>query len=349
MKLRELSELLQLSQTTVSRALNGYPEVSEATRRRVLEAARAHGYRANVRARSLATGRAMAIGHVIPLTVRHEMVNPVFSDFIAGAGEVYAARGYDMVLSLVPDEKQAEAYHELKTKGSVDGLIVHAPAAGDKRIHLLTEIGLPFVVHGRATDALDDYSWVDMNNTRAFRRATELLLDLGHRRIALVNGLESLDFALRRRAGFEAALRARGLEPDPGLIFSDEMTEGYGHDTARALLARPDAPTAFLASSIIVAIGIRRAIEEAGLKMGRDVSVITHDDDLGYLQNRAEVPVFTATRSSVREAGRQAATILLDQIENRAEGPVHVMLEAEFILGQSTGPAPKSIQHDEAT
>ena len=86
MKLKELSELLNLSQTTVSRALNGYPEVSEATRRRVQAAAKAHGYRPNIRARSLATGRAMAIGHVIPVTAQHEMVNPVFTDFLAGAG-----------------------------------------------------------------------------------------------------------------------------------------------------------------------------------------------------------------------------------------------------------------------
>ncbi|GKY87691.1 substrate-binding domain-containing protein [Sinisalibacter aestuarii] len=338
MKLKELSELLHLSQTTVSRALNGYPEVSEATRKRVQAAAAAHGYRPNIRARSLATGRALAIGHVIPLTSKHEMVNPIFADFIAGAGEVYSARGYDMLLSLVADEEQEHAYRELKTKGAVDGLIIHAPRTGDRRIHLLNEIGLPFVVHGRATDADEPYCWVDMNNTHAFRRATDLLLDLGHRRIALVNGLESMDFAQRRRAGFEEAHAARGLAPDPALMSSDEMTEGYGHDTARALLAADAPPTAFLVSSIITAIGVRRAIEELGLRMGRDVSVITHDDDLSYLQNRADVPVFTATRSSVRDAGRRAASMLLDRIENPGAEPCQELFEAELLLGQSTGP-----------
>ncbi len=338
MKLKELSELLQLSQTTVSRALNGYPEVSEATRRRVHEAATTHGYRPDRRARSLATGRAMAIGHVIPITSRHEMVNPVFTDFIAGASETYTARGYDMLLSIVADEKQAANYRELHTRGAVDGLIVHAPKLGDPRISLLNEIGLPYVVHGRASDAREDHFWVDMNNTHAFRRATELLLDLGHRRIALVNGLESMDFALRRRHGYEAALHARGLSADPALCFSDEMTESFGHDTARALLARPDAPTAFLVSSIIPALGVRRAIEELGLRMGRDISVITHDDDLSYLKNGAEVPVFTATRSSVREAGRRASAMLLDIIEQGPAAGGHELLEAELILGTSTGP-----------
>lgn len=342
MKLKELSQLLQLSQTTVSRALNGYPEVSEATRLRVRAAAEAHGYRPNTRARSLATGRAMAIGHVIPLTSKHEMVNPVFADFIAGAGEVYSARGYDMLLSIVDDDDQARAYRELKTRGAVDGLIVHAPRAGDRRVHLLNEVGLPFVVHGRATDSEEPYCWVDMDNTHAFRRATDLLFDLGHRRIALINGLESMDFAMRRRAGFEEAHRARGLEPDPELMFSDEMTEAYGYDTAIKLLSRVDRPTAILTASIITAIGVRRAIEELGLTMGRDVSVITHDDDLGYLKNRGDMPMFTATRSSVRDAGRQAATMLLDRIETPGEPPCSELLEAELILGRSTGPSLES-------
>ncbi|HHC30263.1 MAG TPA: LacI family DNA-binding transcriptional regulator [Rhodobacterales bacterium] len=341
MKLKELSQLLNLSQTTVSRALNGYPEVSEATRLRVRATAEAHGYRPNTKARSLATGRAMAIGHVIPLTVKNEMVNPVFADFIAGAGEVYSARGYDMLLSIVADEDQPRAFRELKTRGAVDGLIVHAPRAGDMRIHLLNEIGLPFVVHGRATNADDPYCWVDMDNTHAFERATNLLLDLGHRRIALINGMETLDFARRRRAGFEAAMAQRGFTANPALIFSDEMTEGFGYATGREILSRPERPTAILTSSIIIGYGVRRAVLEAGLVMGRDVSVITHDDDLGYLQNRGEMPVFTATRSSVRQAGRQAAGMLLDRIEAPGGPPCKELLEAELILGSSTGPCPE--------
>ena len=338
MKLKDLSELLNLSPTTVSRALNGYPEVSEATRRRVREAAETHGYRPNVRARSLATGRAMAIGHVIPLSSKHEMLNPVFTDFIAGAGEVYAAQGYDMLLTIVPDELQEQTYRDLRTNGSIDGLLVHSPKLAEQRIHLLNEIGIPYVVHGRASDCNEPYAWVDMNNTHAFRRATDLLLDLGHRRIALVNGLADMDFAIRRQAGFEEAFAARGLDTDPALIAGEEMTEMFGHEAARAFLAQPDPPTAFLVSSIITALGVRRAIGETDLRLGRDVSIVTHDDDLSYLQNRGDVPMFTATRSSVRDAGRHAARILIDMVENPAAGLRQALLEAELILGQSTGP-----------
>ena len=210
MNLKELSRTLGLSQTTVSRALNGYPEVSEETRLRVQEAARRHDYRPNLRARSLATGRAMAIGHVIPVSTRHEIVNPIFADFIAGAGETYHKAGYEMLLSVVSDADEARAYRELKARGTVDGVIVHGPRLDDPRIPLLAELDLPFVVHGRSTGASARYSWVDVNNRRAFARATAFLLDLGHRRIGLVNGLEFMDFAVRRRRGAAAAPRCGG-------------------------------------------------------------------------------------------------------------------------------------------
>jgi LacI family transcriptional regulator len=341
MNLKELARKLGLSPTTVSRALNGYPEVNETTRERVMAAAKRHNYRPNTRAIRLATGRAMAIGHVIPIASKHEMVNPVFADFIAGAGETYSRAGYDMVLSVGPDDDDERIYRDLHARGTVDGFIVHAPRMNDRRLALLTEIGLPFVVHGRATGTDLPYSWIDVNNRRAFQRATEFLLDLGHRRIALVNGLEFMDFAIRRRTGYLDALAARGIVTDPALMSSEEMTELRGYRAARAMLERDDAPTAFLVASMISGLGVRRAIEERGLHLGRDVAVIIHDDELSYLRNGDDVPIYTATRSSVREAGRQAAEMLLDIIAHPETAPQQRLLEAELIIGQSTGPASK--------
>lgn len=338
MNLKELSKKLGLSPTTVSRALNGYPEVNEATREKVVAAARRHHYLPNTRAIRLATGRAMAVGHVIPIVSRHELVNPIFADFIAGAGETYSRGGYDMVLSIVPDNDESRIYRELKARGTVDGVIVHSPVQNDGRIALLHELGLPFVVHGRATGAELPYSWVDVNNRRAFERAASFLLDLGHLRIALVNGLEFMDFAIRRRKGYCEALAARGIAPDPALMAAAEMTEGNGYRIVAALLAQPAPPTAFLVSSMIMAIGARRAIEQRGLVVGRDVSVIIHDDELGYIQNGEDVPIFTATRSSVREAGRLAAAMLLETIADPKSEPKTKLLEAELIIGESTGP-----------
>ncbi len=338
MNLKELATKLGLSPTTVSRALNGYPEVNEATRERVVAAAKRHNYHPNTRAIRLATGRAMAVGHVIPIATRHEIVNPVFADFIAGAGETYSRNDYDMILSVVPDEEEERTYRSMKSKGNVDGVIVHSPRMNDPRIALLREIGLPFVVHGRATGTNEPYGWLDVNNRRAFQRATEFLLDLGHTRIGLVNGLEFMDFAIRRRTGYLDALAARGIAPEPQLMTSDEMTEVAGFRSVQAMLALPQPPTAILAASMISGMGARRAVESAGLTIGRDVSIIIHDDDLSYMKNGEDVPIFTATRSSVREAGRLTAEMLLEVITQPEAGPQQRLLEAELIIGQSTGP-----------
>ncbi len=342
MNLKELSQELGLSQTTVSRALNGYPEVSELTRARVLAAARAHNYSPNTRAQGLATGRSMSIGHVIPTSASHDMVNPIFGDFIAGAGETYAEHGYEMLLSVVsPSRSEDSVYRSFRARGIVDGIVVHGPRMSDPRLPLLEELGLPYVVHGRATGHTAPYPYVDVNNRRAFHRATSFLLDLGHRRIGLINGVEALDFAHRRRQGYEAALIERGIAPDPALMTSDDMTEPYGHGAAAAMLARPDPPTAFVVSSIISALGVRRAIESRGLVMGRDVSVITHDDALSYLKGDGAVPVFTAVRSSVRMAGQRVAQVLIDRIVDPSAPVVQELLEAELTVGLSTGPAPQ--------
>ncbi|ABV93395.1 HTH-type transcriptional regulator [Dinoroseobacter shibae DFL 12 = DSM 16493] len=338
MNLKQLSEKLGLSPTTVSRALNGYPEVSENTRRRIQEAAEQYNYFPSARARSLATGRAMAIGHVLPMTISSEMVNPVFGDFLAGAAETYSKSGYDITLSSVRAEDELKCYRDFAAKRIVDGVIVHAPRTDDPRIALLKELGLPFVVHGRAPIADDSYAWLDINNRRAFYRATKLLIDLGHREIALINGQEQMDFAQRRRAGYSAAMHSAELTLRPELMVSEEMTEGVGYAAAKRMLSLKKPPTAFLVSSIITAIGVRRAVSDLGLRLGQDISVVIHDDEISYLRNGDTEPLFTATRSSVRAAGRRAAEILLQQIAQPEAAPVQELWEVELSLGQSTGP-----------
>jgi LacI family transcriptional regulator len=214
----------------------------------------------------------------------------------------------------------------------------------DKRIALLREIGLPFVVHGRASGIPDGYSWLDVNNTSAFHRATEFLTDLGHRRIALVNGLETMDFAYRRRRGYETGLAAKGISIDPAIMRQDEMTESFGYTSVVEMMGLSTPPTAFLVSSIISALGVQRALQERGLEMGRDVSVVTHDDTLSYLANGADVPIFTSTRSSVRDAGRMLSEMLISLINGEAVGHQQKLLEAELTVGRSTGPAPASVK-----
>ncbi|MEM8851114.1 MAG: substrate-binding domain-containing protein [Pseudomonadota bacterium] len=340
MNLKELSDLLGLSPTTVSRALGGYPEVGAETRRRVRAAAAEHGYRPNRRAAALATGRSMAIGHVIPTNQGNEMVNPVFADFIAGAGEIYAQSGYDMTMSVVSDGDEAMAYRQLAMDRGVDGMIVHGPRQDDPRLDLLRDTGTPFVVHGRVPGSDRNYDFVDVDNSRAFQRATDLLLDLGHRRIALLNGPAHMDFARRRFDGFTSAQQARSLAVDRNRVRHSEMSEQAGYEAARHMLGGLDAPTAFLVSSLIMALGVRRAVHDLGLTLGQDVSIVTHDDMLSYLANGDDVPIFTATRSSVRSAGRRCAEILLERIAAPQADPVQEVWESDLVLGASSGPAP---------
>jgi LacI family transcriptional regulator len=228
----------------------------------------------------------------------------------------------------------------LAARSRVDGLVIQAPLIHDWRIGVLRELGLPYVVHGRFSDEDQTYSWVDMDNRRAFRRATEHLLDLGHSRIALLNGIRGMDFAERRADGFLQALRARGLEPPPAYFCNSRMTETYGYEAATTLLRSEMPPTALITSSVIVAMGVRRSIEAQGLRMGRDLSVVTHDDVLTYLLNDGAPPVFTAIRSPVRDAAERAIENLLTLIEDPSAGPIQTLLEAELVPGGSSGPAP---------
>jgi len=169
-------------------------------------------------------------------------------------------------------------------------------------------------------------------------------LDLGHRDIALINGLADMDFAARRFAGYNDGLSAHGFSVDQTLVSHGEMTETYGYARTNELLDMPVPPTAIIVSSIIPAIGARRALGDRGLVMGKDVSIVIHDDDLSYFRNDGNVPIYTATRSSVREAGERTADMLLNAISHPGQPPKQILLEAELTVGQSTGAAPKMRQ-----
>jgi len=339
MNLKELSEHLGLSPTTVSRALGGYSEVSAKTRARVSEAASRFNYNPSSKARALATGRSLTIGHVLSNRNKEELVSPIAADFLGGMTERCADFGYSLSLTIAQPDREEQAFRKLKAEGAVDGVVLQLPRQNDTRIALMHEIGMPFIMHGRVTTE-QPYSWLDVNNTRAFHRATTFLIDLGHRRIGLINGDEHVDFAVRRRAGYESALTEAGIPLVPAFITSGKMTEENGHADVRNMLMQTNPPTAFVSSSIMQAIGARRAIQEAGLQMGKDISVVAYDDDLSYLSNRQDIPVFTAVRSSVREAGQHVAAMLIRQVEAQAGSFESELLEAELVVGASTGPAP---------
>jgi LacI family transcriptional regulator, galactose operon repressor len=341
MRLKELAKHLGLSQTTVSRALNGYPEVSEATRERVNEAALRLGYRPDASAIRLATGRVGAIGVVLPLE-RSLHFGPHVSEFLSGIGERLAQDEIDILVAPIDGDDEVPVHRRLAASNRVDAVVLSAPVPDDPRIELLSELGMPFILHGRAEAANLPHAWLDIDNEGAFRRATSHLLDLGHRSIAMVNGPGDQTFAVHRERGFREALRERGLTPDPRFIAAGRFTDEIGFRHAQHFLDLSPRPTAILAGSMMTALGVFRAIRSAGLELGKDVSMIAHDDVFPYLNADNMVPSMSTTRSSMRAAGFRIGELMQQLLGGKPAESIHELWPVELVLRESSGPPPRA-------
>lgn len=319
MNLKQLSRMLDLSQTTVSRALNGYPEVAEETRRRVVDAAKRHGYRPNPSARRLATGKAGMIGYVMPTGASVE-IDPHFVEFLSGLGDYARTHELDLALSPSTMEDEETTYRRIVANRQVDAVYISSPHPKDGRIALLNELGIPFIVHGRSEGLDFDYPFLDIDNEAAFYEAARLLVQLGHRRIALINGNPDQTFAIHRERGARRALAASGVELPPARIRALPMTEENGYAATREILAADERPTAIMCSSLLMTLGIIRALRDAGLSVPGDVSLIAHDDVFPFLRpENFPVPLAT-TRSSIRAAGQRIAERLAARIGGLEDG-----------------------------
>ncbi|PWW01343.1 LacI family transcriptional regulator [Hoeflea marina] len=341
MNLRELARLLDLSQTTVSRALNGYPEVNEDTRQRVLQAVRMTGYRPNRAAQRLATGRTNSIGLVMPTGAGRD-TDLHFAEFLSGLSEVAVGNDVQLVINPSRIEDEEATFRRLAAGGSVDAVYLSYIRRSDPRIALLKSLSLPFVVHGREIDGVLDYPLLDIDNAGAFADATRLLLQLGHRRFAFLNAADHLSFAIARHQGAAEALSAAGLALDPALVQNSPMTEEHGYRGMMRLLDQAEPPTAVLCSSVILSLGAVRAVNERGLRLGRELSLIAHDDVFPYLKAENFSTPLTTTRSSIRQAGIRIAERLIGEVAGIAADPQQEIWKADLIVRASTGPAPGS-------
>ncbi len=336
--LKTLSDHLGLSQATVSRALNGYTTVKPATRLRVEEAAKRLNYRPNSSAQRLATGKAGAFG-VIVTAGENMLIDPHFTEFLAGLTRTLAESDIDILMTAATLENQSATYQRFANSGKVDGFIVSAPKNMDPRIETLLDMDFPFVVHGQC-ERSDSYSFYDIDNRGAFEKATDYLLQLGHRRIAILNGTPDAMFAIQRNAGYLAAFEAHGVPVPEDLMVQDLMTEEVGYDRLKPLLELPDPPTAVLCSSMILALGGQRAIREKGLKIGEDISIVSHDDGLSSMKTENFSVPLTVTRSPIRTAGTELASMLRSIVDGSATTPIQRVVPVDLIVRQSTAPAP---------
>lgn len=341
MNLKELSQKLGLSQTTVSRALNGYPEVGENTRLRVLKMANELNYQPNRFAKSLATGKSGHVGIVLPLE-NNLLVTPLFNDFLRGFTSSLVEKNMDLTIMPVPAEQELQTYRQLAHSGRVDGIAVIKPLRNDPRIEHLTDMGLPFILHGRlqpndGPEVFKDmpFAYLDIDNKGAFERATNLLLNMGHQRIVLINDDSRYTFAYHRLLGYQCALGEKGSSFDPKLVYEVEMTEEKGYQAAKHALEHLK-PSAFLVSSLILALGVKRAIRELDLQLGKDISLITHDDELPYLQTAKFNPPLTAVSSSLTQAGYLLGHHLHKIIESGNQLRPQQVLDVDLIVRGST-------------
>ena len=215
-----------------------------------------------------------------------------------------------------------------------DGIVLARTQVDDPRIRYLAGSGIPFVVMGRTETTLP-YAHVDGDGTAAFAQATRRLLALGHRDIAYIGAAPEFMFSELRRTGWAAAMRAASLSP--AISAHTAATEHGGLKAARALLASTPRPTAFLCATDRIAIGALRAIKEAGLAVGRDVSVVGHDN---LSASAFAEPALTTMELPIPEVGARLAEMLIALIggaDAREFAEVWPVLPIERA---STGPAP---------
>jgi LacI family transcriptional regulator len=212
--LKELARSLDLSITTVSRALAGYSDVAARTRERVRAAAAAHDYRPHALARRLQKGRSEAVALVLPAEPGH-FDEPLFMEMIVAIGARLARADLDLIVMAAREgPEEDKAYRRLVEGRRADAAIVVRTRRRDTRIRYLLDHGFPFVAHGRSEEP-GDYAFVDGDGEAAFRAATAMLAARGHRTIALINAPEQFMFAHLRAKGWRTALAEAGLPPGP--------------------------------------------------------------------------------------------------------------------------------------
>ncbi|MCL5777563.1 LacI family DNA-binding transcriptional regulator [Limibaculum sp. FT325] len=302
--LEDVARASGVSTATVSRVLNDSARVRRETCERVEAAIARLGYTPHFGGRMLASNRTDTIGAVIPT-----MENAIFARGLQTLEEELAAAGVTLLVatSNYDPAREARQIRALLGRG-IDGLVLIGEARDPESYELLRRRGMPFVVvwTWRA-----DCPWtcIGFDNRAAARGLADRVLDLGHRRIAMISGITlGNDRAAARLAGVREAMAARGLALDAGNLVEAAYTLEAGREAAARLLARAPRPTAIICGNDVLAAGAMLAIRVAGLRVPRDVSVTGFDDiELAQLLD----PPLTTVRVPHRLMGQTAARVLL--------------------------------------
>lgn len=331
--MERVASLANVSIATVSRVLNAPERVAPATQERVRAAMRQLGYSYNAVAGSLSRQRTMTLGLIVPT-----LTNPIFAESTRGVQQTAAPRGYTLLIGAT-DYRADEEARLVQTfrQHRVDGLVVTSSHPESPALVAAQEAGTPVVLtySSRLRSALP---CVGVDNSAAAAGAVGHLLQLGHRRIAMLAGaFHDSDRSYTRYQGYCAALTAHGLAPDPQLLVEVPYSVEQGMAGARALLARPEPPTAIFCSNDILAFGAIRAALDLGLRVPHDLSVVGFDDSpMAAVAN----PRLTTVAQPALTMGVRACELLCALIEGETP-ETSVTLPTELQIRETTAPPPE--------
>jgi DNA-binding LacI/PurR family transcriptional regulator len=334
--IRRLAQHLDISIGTVSRALNGKPDVNEATRERVLKAAAELGYVPNQAGRALRSGATGVIGFMMQTgTEITGQGDTFFMGVFDGVQTVFARHQLDLVALLCSSEEDPEAYvQRIVARGFADGLIISATRRRDPRIEYLAQRHIPFVALGRSlSDA--GHPWLDLDFEAYAKAAIDRLVARGHRRIAITAPHDDINLGYVFVEQSRKALAAHGLSLDDNLIFRSTPNESGGYAIAKQLLAQPERPTAIILVNETISVGLYRGLFEAGIRPGRDIAVIGRDSSHANFLS----PTLTCFRLSLRDLGIALAEALLATMPayqaDYPQGTIRRLWPLELIEGES--------------
>lgn len=321
-----------VSPTAVSRYLNNRIELPQATRDRIDAAIAKLDYRPNVLARRLSTGKAEAISLVTP-----DIANPFFAELAAAVESEAYAHGYAIYISSTSGdlEQEADAIRRMADR-HVDGLIMMTNRVDDGRLAALLEGRDNVVLLDEAIEGVT-VPRVFVENVEGAYEATRHLIEMGHRDIALIGGPNQLMSVAERLAGYSRAMAEAGLSVRPGWVMLGEYSRSYGRAAAAILLDAPMRPTAILACSDYIAIGVLQAVRARGLVIPADISLVGFDD-MAF----AELvdPPLTTVRQPLDEMGRLAVQYLIALLDGGPTPPSETRLPVQLVTRNSVAPPP---------